>query len=164
MWWGWHPSSHDAHRQTSRDGILSSIYVLQCIHPGDKLDTARWAIMRPSWETTRMRNRMKEHRYSTISALRVILDETEQMIHTNPLLLPLFQHAWWCAVHGVCCLLDTYANDAPTVTALQDIVGHIQRILVQPDDGPQPYPRSNLPFLSIVFPRATLAGEVTVVF
>ena len=156
MWtlWGWlYPHGEPSLNQTNHRGLISSIYLLQFIRPGDKLDTALWAIMKPSWETTRKRNRMKEHRYSTISSLQALLDETTLMLVGTPCLLPLFQHAWGSAVCGVCCLVDTYEADAQTASALREIIFNIKRLLQMPDDGQMPYQPQHLVIIPFLFPQ-----------
>lgn len=155
MWtfWEWYQYREPTdHPRPHHRGVISSIYLLQFIRPGDKLDTARWAIMKPSWETTRLRNRMKEHRHSTISSLRALLDETIRMMGVNPCLSPLLKHAWGSAVCGVGCLVATYDTDAQTALALREIMVHIQRLLQLPEDGPTPYPPQHLAFMSLLFP------------
>ncbi len=147
---GWHQTT-DSHYNSSRKGILSSIYLLQFIQPGDKLDTVRWAIMKPSWETTRNRNRMKEHRSSTISSLRALLDETSQMLHSNMCLRSLFQNAWHYAMHGVHNLVCTYSTDEVTVFALHAIIRNIQSSVLR-IEGPIIYPPEYILFISAVFP------------
>ena len=152
---GWRPCDADPntpHAQFAHVGTISSIYLLQFIRPGDKLDTKRWAIMRPSWETTRLRNRMKEHRSSTIRSLQTLIEHTRQMLSNIPPLLPLFKHAWGAALYGVSNLVGTYAADVPIVVSLQSIVSDIESILLLSEDGLVTYPSSHVPFLSAVFP------------
>jgi hypothetical protein len=153
MWtvWGWY-QSNDSFSKSPRS-ILSSIYLLQFIHPGDKIDTTRWAIMKPSWETTRARNRMREHRFATISSLTDLLDETMQMLTLNPCLSQLFKNAWGYSLHGVSCLLVTYETDDQVLVALHDILRNIHEILAMPDDGQMTYQPSHMSFIPIIFPR-----------
>ena len=155
MWtfWEWYQHREPtAHSHPYHRGVISSIYLLQFIRPGDKLDTARWVIMKPSWETTRLRNRMKEHRNSTISSLRALLDETIQMMGVNPCLSPLLKHTWASALCGVVCLVATSDADSQVALALREIMVHIQRLLQLPEDGPTPYPPQHLVFISLLFP------------
>ncbi len=169
MWdlYGWYYSPPNTIRWSNtgrweeRVGLLTSIYRLQFLAPGEKLDTHSWSIMKPSWETTRARNRMKEHRSTTLTALRALLETTEQRRLENASLRPLFQHAWWHAESGIRSLLATYATDADTTAALQALLVDVQRLMVtvpsEPDDA-TPYPPCHHPFLHILFPTTRRAS------